>query len=92
MMDERHIDAEQAQEIINWAIGAGALLKLLDMRPDSLELADEAEVLSHTFNTIIENMPEFFSDYVLDAGIELYENFEETERIVDDFRKQLDEL
>lgn len=92
MSDNQEITPEQAQEIINWAIGAGALLKLLDMRPDDLPVEEEADVLRHTVDTILENMPEFFADFVLDAGIELYEDFEETERLVEEFRKQLEGL
>jgi len=91
-MDDQRINFEQAQEIINWAIGAGALLKLLDMRPDDLEADAEADVLRHTIETITENMPEFFADFALDAGIELYENYEEQEQLVEQFRKQLEGL
>lgn len=89
---DNFLEPEQVAEIIAWAVGAGALLKLLDMRPAEMPEPEELDVLRHTVDTMNENMPEFLADYALDAGIELFEHYEETERLVEDFRKELDDL
>ena len=91
-MDDRAITAEQAQQIINWAIGTGALLKLLEMRPADMPQDRELEALRNAFETSIDNMPDFFADFALDAGIELFEDYEEKERLIEEFKKELDEL
>lgn len=90
--EPRGITPEEAQQIVNWAFGAGSLLRLLDMRPDDVEPEQENEVLRQTFDTMVSNMPDFFADATLDAGIALYEQYIEEERLVEEFRKQLEDL
>lgn len=90
-MDDKFIDHEKAQQIINWAVGAGALLKMLEMRSASLEPEEENELLNEAVAMIVDNMPDFFADYSLNAGLSLYEDFEEQERMVDDFMREIDE-
>lgn len=89
-MDE-YIDHTRAQEIINWAVGAGALIKILEMRRSDLEPEEENELLNEALGIIIDNMPLFFAEYVLDKGLSMFESFEEVESMIEDFRREIDD-
>lgn len=92
MREDTPITREQGQQIINWAIGASALLKLLEMRPADMDESMELQALRNAYDTILDNMPDFLAEYALDAGIELFMEYEAQEKIIEEFKRELDDL
>ena len=83
-----HLNHDDAQEIINWAVPAAGMILLIDDAPVSTNPTERLEGFLEAIRTIKDNMPESLLPH---AAIIAQDTIDE-EVEVNEFRKELDEL
>lgn len=89
------LEPEEVQEIINWAISAGAMITLMKHAPEH-ENAEEAierlEGYIQAIDIMYDNLPDSISETAHEVASDSIEEAEKQEALVEDFRRELDEL
>lgn len=86
---------EQVEKVMDWAIGAGAMLTLMhdSDHPTTIEEAVErAHMDIHAVEGMYHDMPEFFEPIVREVAEQSVLEWEHIESEVEEFMKQIEDL
>lgn len=89
------LEPEEVQAIINWAVSAGAMITILQNAPihsNTEEALERLEGYVEAIDIIYANMPDCIIEPVHEVASESIDEAERNEEIVNEFRKQIDEL
>lgn len=90
-----HLDQEDCQSIIDWAVSAAAMVILMDNAPRGEDVAEELERLEgydQAISIMWDNMPEVLAGPAAVIAQESVDEAVEEEEQVEQFREQLKEL
>lgn len=85
-------DHDEAEEVLNWAVSAGAMLHLLNVAPTNVPDDEHIAYLRESILQILQNMPGPLVQPVLDWAEICYDNAVEQEEIVSEFVEQLEQV
>lgn len=90
-----HLDQDDTQSIIDWAVSAAAMVILMDNAPRGENKREELERLEgydQAINIMWENMPEILSGPAAIIAQESVEEAVEEESAIEQFREELKDL
>lgn len=90
-----HLNQDETQEIIDWAVSAAAMVVLMDSAPVHDNVADNLEKLEgyiQAVNILLNNLPDVLRHPAAVIANESIEEALEEEAIVDEFKEELKDL
>jgi thioredoxin reductase len=93
--EEVVLSNEEVQEVIEWAVAAGALITLLHSAPNVTneeEMQERLDACDQAIEIIYHNMPETLEPSTHEIAEGWLEEVEEDERIVNTFKSQLEDV
>lgn len=90
-----HLDQEDAQSIIDWAVRAAGMVVLMDNAPEHTDTKSALERLDgyiEAVETMVENMPDCLVQPAIAVATEAYNEAVYEEEQVDQFREELRDL
>lgn len=90
-----HLEPEEAEEIIGWAIRASALITLMEHAPDHKTIDEAYERLEgyiEAISMLYDTIPEAISDMAHEMASDSIEETERQEAEIEKFRKEIEDL
>lgn len=91
-MDKFQVSHDEAEEILDWAISAAAILHLMITAPRSVDLEERLEANEEGIQNMLEQMPPVMVEPVLEWAQECYDNAVQNEEEVQQFVSLLDDV
>lgn len=90
-----HLDDEQVQAIIDWAVSTAAMVHIMESAPEHQNIQqamDRLEGYIEAVDIIVENMPDVLIGPAVEVAHEAVENALHEEEQVEQFREELKDL
>lgn len=90
-----HLDDEQTQEIIDWAVSTAAMIHLMDNAPEHGNIEEAVERLEGYIEAVeimIDNMPDVLVGPAVEVAHEAVDNALYEDEQVEAFREELKDL
>lgn len=92
--DPIRLDEEEVQDIIEWALSAGAMITLMHSAPLAQNVEEIAEKLNGYIEAVqimYENIPDILVTPTHDLAVKTIESVEREDALVEQFRKEIDD-